>query len=108
MDEAEGYRTIELSVMKTQPLDGRFFMHGIQNAHQHGFIAVDCWSSTPESWFRLNLKAVMYPSENKLDWCRSWLDSRPLRYLLMILLRIIELPLRERDCLVLKLQKQIQ
>lgn len=77
-------------------------------AHQHGFTAIDCWSSTPESWFRLNLKAVMYPSENKLDWCRSWLDSRPLRYLLMIVLRIIELPLRERDCLVLKLQKQIQ
>jgi SAM-dependent methyltransferase len=75
-------------------------------AQQHGFVVTDCWSRTPESWFRLNLKAFFYPSENQLDWRKTWLDSRPVRYLLMLLLRIIEFPFSERDCLVMKLQKQ--
>jgi SAM-dependent methyltransferase len=75
-------------------------------SQQHGFIVTDSWSITPESWFRLNLKALLYPGENQLDWRRTWLDSRPLRLLLMVLLRIVELPFSERDCLVLKLRKQ--
>ena len=75
-------------------------------AQQHGFVVTDCWSRTPDSWFRLNLKAFFYPSENQLDWRKTWLDSRPVRYLLMLLLRIIEFPFSERDCLVIKLQKQ--
>ncbi len=75
-------------------------------AAQHGFDVVESWSSTPESWFRLNLKACLYPNENQLDWRKSWLDSRPIRYLLMLMLRIVELPFAERDCLVIKLIKR--
>ena len=75
-------------------------------AGQHGFDVAESWSSTPESWFRLNLKACLYRKENQLDWRRSWLDSRPVRYLLMLMLRIVELPFRERDCLVMKLKKR--
>jgi SAM-dependent methyltransferase len=73
----------------------------------HGFDVVDSWSSTPVMWFRLNLKACLYPNENQLDWRRSWMDSRPMTYLLMLVLRIIELPFRERDCLVMRLKKRI-
>lgn len=75
-------------------------------SQQHGFIVTDSWCNTPESWFRLNLKAFFFPRENQLDWRKTWLDSRPARLLLMFLLRIVELPLSERDCLVIKLQKQ--
>jgi len=73
---------------------------------QHGFVISASWSRTPETWFRLNLKAYLYPRENQLDWRNSWLDSRLMRYLLMTVLRIIELPFAERDCLVMKLRKQ--
>lgn len=75
-------------------------------AGQHGFDVVESWSSTPESWFRLNLKACLYPQENQLEWRSTWLDAMPIRLILMIILRIIELPFRERDCLVMKFQKQ--
>lgn len=75
-------------------------------AKQHGFDVADSWSSTPESWLRLNLKACLSPDENQLDRCKSWLDSRLIRYVLMMLLRVVELPFRERDCLVMKLIKR--
>ena len=75
-------------------------------AGQYGFDLVRAWSRTPASWFRLNLKASLYPGEHRLDWHRNWLDATPLRYLLMFLLRIIELPFREKDCLVLQLRKR--
>ncbi len=75
-------------------------------AGQHGFDRIDTWSRTPESWFRLNLKAIFYPRENKLDWYRNWLDACPVRYLLMLLLRTIELPFHEKDCLVIQLRKR--
>jgi SAM-dependent methyltransferase len=75
-------------------------------ARQHGFELIDTWSRTPESWFRLNLKALLYPGENQLDWHRNWLDSRPVRYLLMLILRTVELPLHEKDCLVIQLRKR--
>jgi hypothetical protein len=75
-------------------------------AKQHGFEVVESWSSTPESWFRLNIKATIYSKENLLDWRNTWLDSFPVRYSLMPLLRIAELVFRERDCLVMKLKKQ--
>jgi len=74
-------------------------------ARRYGFHCVESWSRTPESWFRLNLKAACYPAEHRLERCRSWLDAQPVRYALMLVLRILELPVRERDCLVLKLQK---
>lgn len=75
-------------------------------AVQHGFDVAESWSSTPESWFRLNLKACLYPEEYQLDWRLSLLDSWPVRYPLMLMLRIFELPFRERDCLVMKLKKR--
>ena len=75
-------------------------------AEQHGFDVTESWSSTPESWFRLNLKAWLYPVEKQLDLRRIWLDFLPIRYALMVLLRIVELPFRERDCLLVKLQKR--
>ena len=74
-------------------------------ASKYGFEVMESWSSTPESWFRLNLKAYLYPKENKLDWYRCWLDRLPIRYFLMLVLRIVELPFSERDCLVVKFKK---
>ena len=75
-------------------------------AGQHGFAPIKSWSNTPDSWFRLNLKAFFYPKDNSLDWHPNWLDMRWARYCTMLLLRILELPIRERDCLVMKLEKK--
>jgi len=75
-------------------------------AGQYGFDLVNTWSRTPESWFRLNLKAALYPRESQLDWHRNWLDATPIRYLLMFVLRVIEVPCREKDCLVVQLRKR--
>lgn len=75
-------------------------------AARHGFDVESSWSNTPESWFRLNIKALMMPHENQLDWQGNWLDGRLARHILMVLLRIIELPVRERDCLVVKFRKR--
>ncbi|MDH4201118.1 MAG: class I SAM-dependent methyltransferase [Spirochaetia bacterium] len=75
-------------------------------AVQHGFDVVKSWSQTPESWFRLNLKALLYPEENQLDSYRSFFDSRIIRYLVMLLLRIIDVLVTERDCLVIHLKKK--
>ena len=77
-----------------------------QLAGQYGFDLVNTWSRTPESWFRLNLKAALYPKEHQLDWYRNWLDATPIRYLLMCVLRVIEMPFREKDCLVIQLKKR--
>jgi SAM-dependent methyltransferase len=75
-------------------------------AGQHGFERLDTWSRTPESWFRLNLKAFLCSSENQLDRYRNWLDTRPARYFSMFLLRVVELPFREKDCLVVQFRKR--
>ena len=75
-------------------------------ARKQGFEPTSCWTRTPESWFRLNLKAFIYPEENKLDWRPSWIDIRLVRFVIMLTLRIFELLVRERDCLVMKLEKQ--
>lgn len=75
-------------------------------ALQHGFEVMDSWSNTPESWFRLNLKAWLFPNDNKLDVRQTWLDARPIPYVLAILLRTMELLVRERDCLVVRLRKR--
>ena len=74
-------------------------------ARQHHFQVVEGWSRTPSSWFRLNLKAWIHAEDNRVDWRRSWLDNRFVAYPLMLLLRLIEIPLRERDCLVVHLKK---
>jgi len=77
-------------------------------ASAHRFEILDFWSSTPESWFRLNLKAVIYKEENRLDITRKWLDSLPYLFIIMILLRTFELFVREKDCLVVRLRKNSQ
>lgn len=60
---------------------------------------------TPESWFRLNLKAVLYRTDRNLDVKASWLDARLIRLFLMCVVRVIEIPFRQRDCLFVKATK---
>jgi hypothetical protein len=72
----------------------------------HGFTIVESWSNTPESWFRLNFEACLFPSDNMLDRRSSRLAATPIRIVLMCVLRFAELFIRNRDCLVIKLQKQ--
>ncbi len=73
---------------------------------QFGFTTKEYWSRTPESWFRLNLKAFFHSEEHFLDSRKSWIDMTFMRYTLMLTLRSIELLVRERDCLVIKFEKQ--
>ena len=47
-------------------------------ARQHGFDMLESWSRTPESWFRLNVKAWLYPNEMRLDERPSVVDSKAL------------------------------
>ena len=75
-------------------------------AAANGFKIIRCWASTPESWFRLNLKARLHPSQNKLDDLQSgWLDLRAVRIALAAGIRLVELFTSEHDCLVTMLQK---
>lgn len=87
------------------------FQYGVESlgrlASAHGFTIVEARSSTPESWFRLNLKAFFRPRANQLDLDGpTWLDLAPFRFGLMVVLRLLELFQAERDCLVLQLTKQ--
>ncbi len=75
-------------------------------ANAHGFEVIRAWSSTPESWLRLNLKAWLLPDDNRLDTRGpTWLDLLPVRMSLSVILRLAEQALRERDCLVVTLTK---
>jgi len=75
-------------------------------AKAHRFEVTRAWSSTPESWLRLNLKAWLRPDNNRLDTSETtWLDLFPVRILLSVMLRLAELGLQERDCLVVNLRK---
>lgn len=75
-------------------------------ARQHGFDMLESWSRTPESWFRLNVKAWLYPNEMRLDERPSVVDSNLVRLPLIVVLRILELFIPQRDCLVVKLVKR--
>jgi hypothetical protein len=75
-------------------------------ARQHGFDILETWSRTPESWFRLNVKAWLYPDEMHLDERQSVIDSSFVRLPLMVVLRLLEIFIRQRDCLVIKLVKR--
>ncbi len=75
-------------------------------AREFGFSAIDSWSRTPDSWFRLNLKARLFPTDNHLDSRNSWLDRAPLRHVLIILLRLCEIVSQNRDCLVMKFERR--
>ncbi len=75
-------------------------------AAAHGFDVVRSWSSTPESWFRLNMKAFLYQSNDRLDGMgRTWLDVAPVRTVFIAALRLIELFARQSDCLVVQLKR---
>jgi 2-polyprenyl-3-methyl-5-hydroxy-6-metoxy-1,4-benzoquinol methylase len=75
-------------------------------AATHGFVVRRHWSRTPDSWFRLNLRAWLQPDNNALDRGRSTLDVLPLRLALTLLMRVCELFVRERDCLVMHLERR--
>ncbi|MGU3497939.1 methyltransferase domain-containing protein [Mycobacterium sp. C31M] len=75
-------------------------------ADEFGLVATDSWSSTPESWFRLNLKAALYRGDTRVEKRRGLVDSQPARLALMCILRVLELFIRERDCLTMKFVKR--
>ena len=75
-------------------------------AAEVGLASVESWSRTPESWFRLNLKAAIKPRDNEVEARGGVVDSLIVRSLLMCGLRIAELFVRERDCLVVSFRKQ--
>ena len=81
----------------------RQVLEGLATAH--GFELVRAWSTTPDSWLRLNLKAAIYSRSNHLNELRTWLDSYAARVVLSIVLRLVEIPFRERDCLVVQLRR---
>ena len=72
---------------------------------QCGLTVANTWSRTPESWFRLNLKAAIYRSDNEIESRRTFVDAPVARVMLMTLLRTFELFVRERDCLVMSFVK---
>jgi SAM-dependent methyltransferase len=73
---------------------------------QSGFVVKRSWSSTPDSWFRLNIRACLSPHSWRLDSAGNWLNVPPMRVVLMLLLRLCELFIRERDCLVVQLERR--
>jgi len=73
---------------------------------EYGLPAVDSWSRTPESWFRLNVKAALYRKDNKVENPRLFPDALPFKLPLMLLLRIVDLLVRERDCIVVEFSKR--
>ena len=75
-------------------------------ARAHGFAVVQSWSATSDSWLRLNLRAALHPADNQLDAApKRWLDRAPARIPLALALRLAELFVRERDCLVVRLER---
>ena len=75
-------------------------------AAAHGFAVVRSWSATPDSWLRLNLNAALHPTNHRLDAApKTWLDRAPARIALTLALRLVELFVRERDCLAVELKK---
>lgn len=76
-------------------------------AKDHGFVLTKYWSSTPELWFRLNLKSLIFKGDKEIDSLRLfWLDNIFSRILIMLVLRFFEIFIKERDCLVVKLEKK--
>lgn len=77
-----------------------------QLAAEYGLTTISSWSRTPESWFRLNLKAALYRADNQVEAHRPLIDSLPSRLILTVLLRLTDIFLRERDCLVMSFRKE--
>jgi hypothetical protein len=74
-------------------------------AAEYGLTTECTWSRTPESWFRLNLKAALYRGDNQVETHRPLIDSLPSRLILLCLLRLADIFLREQDCLVMSFRK---
>lgn len=75
-------------------------------AAAHGFAVVSSRSATSDAWLRLNLGAALDPANHRLDAApKRWLDRAPARIALALPLRLAELFVRERDCLVVQLKK---
>lgn len=75
---------------------------------EFALMPVESWSRTPESWFRINLKATLRKADNRVETSRNLLDSLPFRLLVGIALRVAELFVRERDCVVVHFVKSPQ
>ncbi|CAN1530000.1 AdoMet_MTases domain containing protein [Mycobacteriaceae bacterium] len=76
-----------------------------QLAGESGLRVVNSWSRTPESWFRLNLKAALRRTDTRLESNPWMLDTMPFRIVLGLLLRIVDSFHKERDCLMVELVK---
>jgi SAM-dependent methyltransferase len=74
-------------------------------AEKYGFEVKNCFYRTPDGWFRLHVKAYLHPEINNLDQYRSWLDSTFWKFLLNCVLRIVEIPFKNLDCMTLELRK---
>jgi SAM-dependent methyltransferase len=75
-------------------------------AQAHGFEVVRWWSTTPASWCQLNLRALLKPSSRRLEEeFHAAVDAWPMRVVVAVLTRILDLALREGDCLVIQLRK---
>jgi SAM-dependent methyltransferase len=75
-------------------------------AHAHGFEVVRARSATPDSWLRLNLRARFDPTNHHLDaTTTTWLASLGVRVPVAAVLRLAEVAIRERDCLLVELKK---
>jgi 2-polyprenyl-3-methyl-5-hydroxy-6-metoxy-1,4-benzoquinol methylase len=77
-------------------------------AREHGFEVLKTWNRTSETWFRLNIKACLYPNDKRLEYRHSIVDSFLLRIPLMVVLRILEFFIHQRDCLVIQLVKPVE
>lgn len=72
---------------------------------QFGLVPTRSWSRTPESWMRLNIKAAIHRSDHTVERRRVFPDALPIRLVLMTFTRVIDLLIRERDCLVVTFTK---
>lgn len=72
---------------------------------QFGLVPTRSWSRTPESWMRLNVKASIHQSDRTVERRRAFPDALPIRLVLMTVTRLIDVFLRERDCLVVTFTK---
>lgn len=74
-------------------------------ANSHGIETITSWSNTPIDWFILNLKAWLYSDNNQIELKKTLFDHRIVKYFIVVMLRIIEIPSKEKDCLILHLRK---
>jgi SAM-dependent methyltransferase len=72
-----------------------------------GFIVSNTRSATPESWFRLNVRAMAKRGARLVESDpQSTRVGMAKRALVGAFLRVVELPFRHRDCLIVELRKQ--